>query len=65
MVKSSFSYFLGYNDDNDDVNRPFCINLPQIIEYVKHFDSKKTMSFEVNDNRLLKGILKYGKKFAF
>ena len=64
MVKSSFSYFLGYNDD-DDVNRPFCINLPQIIGYVKHFDSKKTMSFKVNDNRLLKGILKYGKKFAF
>ena len=64
MVKSSFSYFLGYNDD-DDVNRPFCINLPQIIGYVKHFDSKKTMSFKVNDNRLLKGILKYGEKFAF
>ena len=64
MVKSSFSYFLGYNDD-DDVNRPFCINPPPIIGYVKYFDSKKTMSFKVNDNRLLKGILKYGEKFAF
>ena len=25
-----------------------------MIQYVKHFDSNKTMSFKVNDNRLLK-----------
>ena len=30
--------------------RPLCIKLPQIIGYVKHFDSNKTMSFKVSDN---------------
>ena len=36
-----------------------------MIGYVKHFDSNKTMSFKVNDNRLLKSILKYEEKLAF
>ena len=31
--KSSFKYFLGYNDDY--VIRPLCIKLPQMIGYVK------------------------------
>ena len=39
--KSSFEYFLGYNDD--DVIRPLSIKLPQMIGYVKHFDSNKTI----------------------
>ena len=51
--KSSFKYFLRHNDD-DDVIRPLCIKLLQMIGYVMHFDSNKTMSFKVNDNRLLK-----------
>ena len=50
--KNSLKYFIGYNDD--DVIRPLCIILPQIIGYVKHFDSNKTMSFKVSDNKLLK-----------
>ena len=29
-----------------------------MIGYVKHFDSNKTMSFKVNDNRLLKKYTK-------
>ena len=37
-----------------DVVRPLCIKLPQMIGYVKHFDSNKTMSFKVGDNKLLK-----------
>ena len=48
--KGSFKYFLGYNDD--DAIRPLCIKLPQMIVYVKHFDSNKTISFKVNDDRL-------------
>ena len=32
-----------------------------MIDYVKCFDSNKTMSFKVTDNNLLKSILKYGK----
>ena len=54
--KSSFKYILGYN--NDDVIKPLCIKLPQMIGYIKHFDSNKTMLFKVNDNRLLKQYTK-------
>ena len=51
-TKNSLKYFIGYNDD--DAIRPLCIKLPQMIGYVKNFDSSKTMSFKVNDNKLLK-----------
>ena len=54
--KSSFKYILGYNDD--DVIKPLCIKLPQMIGYIKHFDSNKAMLFKVNDNRLLKQYTK-------
>ena len=53
--KNSFKYFLGYNDD---AIRPLCIKVLQMIGYVTHFDSNKTMSFKVNDNRLLKKYTK-------
>ena len=49
-TKNSLKYFIGYNDG--DVIRPLCILLPQMIGYVKHFDSNKTMSFKVSDNKL-------------
>ena len=51
-TKNSLKYFIGYNDD--DAIRPLCIKLPQMIGYVKNFDSCKTMSFKVNDKKLLK-----------
>ena len=35
-----------------------------MIGYVKHFDSNKTISLKVNDNKLLKGTKKYGKKLV-
>ena len=54
--KNSFKCYIGYNNDN--VITPLCIKLPQMIGYVKHFDSNKTMSFKVIDNKLLK---KYNK----
>ena len=57
-TKNSLKYFIGYNDG--DVIRPLCILLPQMTGYVKHFDSNKTMSFKVSDNKLLK---KYSKKW--
>ena len=53
-TKNSFKYFIGYNDNN--VIRPLCIKLPQMIGYVKSFDSNKTMSFKVDDNELLKKV---------
>ena len=55
-TKKSSKYFVGYNDD--DVSKPLFIKLPEVIGYVKHFDSNKTMSFKVIDNELLK---KYNK----
>ena len=54
--KKMLKYFIGYNDD--DVVRPLFIKLPQMIGYVKHFDSTKTMSFKVSDNKLLKKYTK-------
>ena len=50
--KNSFKYLIGYNDN--DVIRPLCIKLPQMIKYVKCFESYKTVSFKINDNKLLK-----------
>ena len=55
-TKNSLKYFIEYNDG--DVIRPLCIIIPQMIGYVKHFDSNKTKSFKVSDNKLLK---KYNK----
>ena len=50
--KKSLKYFIRYNDD--DLIRPLCIKLPQMVGYVKHFDSNKKMSFKNSDNKLLK-----------
>ena len=38
--KSSFKYYIGYNDH--DYIGPLCIDLPQMIGYIKCFDSNKT-----------------------
>ena len=57
VKKNSFKYYIGYND-GDDCIRPLSIKLPQMIGYVKHFDSNKTMSFKVIDNELLKNYNK-------
>ena len=57
--KSAFKHFMRYN--NNDVIRPPCIKLPQMIGYVKCFDSNKTMSFKAINNRLLKKYTKIRK----
>ena len=51
-TKNSLKYFIGYNDG--DAIKPLCLILLQTIGYVKRFDSNKTMSFKVSDNKLLK-----------
>ena len=61
-TENSLKYFIGYNDD--DVIRPICIKLPQMIGYVKCFDSNKTMSFKVIDNKLLKKYNKIWEKIS-
>ena len=45
-------YFFGYID-NDSI-RPLCIILPQMIGYVKCFESNNTMFFHINENKSLK-----------
>ena len=57
-TKNSLKYFIDYNNDN--VIRSLCIKLPQMIGYVKHFDSNKTMSFKLSDDdeKLLKKYTK-------
>ena len=61
-TKNSPKYFIGYNDD--DIIRPLCIKLPQMIGYVKHFDSTKLISFKVGDNKLLKKYSKIWEKIS-
>ena len=61
-AKNSLKYFIGYNDD--DVTRPLCIKLPQVIGYVKHFEINKTISFNASDNKLLKKYHKIWEKLA-
>ena len=60
--ESSFKYFIGYNDN--DTIRSLCIKLPQMIGYVRHFDSNKAMSFQVIDNKLLKKYTKIWKRVS-
>ena len=51
-TKSSFKHFVGYNDD--DVIRPLCIKLSQMVGYVRKFEGNTTMSFKISDKPLLK-----------
>ena len=58
-INKWFKYFIGYNDD---VIRPLGIMLPQMIGCVKCFESNKTMSFKISDNKLLKKYIQIWKK---
>ena len=58
--KTSFKYFIGYNDN--DVIRPLCMKLPQMTGYVRKFEGNTTMSFKINDNKLLKKYNQIWKK---
>ena len=49
---NSFKYFIGYDDN--DVIRPLCIKLSQMIGYVRKIEGNTTMSFKINDSKLLK-----------
>ena len=62
MVINSFKYFIEYKDH--DYFGILCIKLPQRIGYVKPFNNNKTISLNVNNNMLLKSILKYRKESA-
>ena len=59
-AKKSFKYFTEHDDN--DVIRQLCVKLPQMIGYVKCFDSNKTMPFKVSDKKLLKKYTKIWRK---
>ena len=56
----SIKYFIEYNDI-DDI-RPLCITVPQMVRYVKCLNANKTMSFKINDIKLLKRYTEIWKK---
>ena len=60
VTKKSRKYFIRHNDN--DVIRPLCIRLPQMIGYVKNFEGSTTMSFKINKKHLLKIVMKYEKE---
>ena len=59
-TKNSFKYFTGYNYDG--AIKPLCIKLPQMIWYVRKFEGNTTMSFKINDSKLLKKYNQIWKK---
>ena len=61
-INKAFKYFIGYNDN--DVIRPPCLRLSQMIGYIEKFkDKKTTMSLKVNDKQLFKNYNKIWKEF--
>ena len=58
--KKSIKYFIEYNKTT--IIRPLCIKLPQMIGYIKCFDSNKAMFFKVIDNKLLRKYTQICKK---
>ena len=50
-TKSSFKYFIGYNDN--DIIRPLCIKLLKMTGYARKFNENVTMFFKVNDKQLM------------
>ena len=47
-----FKYFIGYKED--EIVKPLCIILPQIIGYIKYFEyGGKSMSFVIKDDNVL------------
>ena len=50
-------YFIGYIDE-DDIIKPLCLKLPEMIGYSKVFDDSMTMSLRVDDSILFKKYCK-------
>ena len=60
-TNKSIKYFIRYNDG---AIRPLCIKLPQMIGYVKYFDSNKTLLIKVTDKNLSKNYTKIWEKVS-
>ena len=55
-TKNSFKYFIGYNDNDNDVIRLLCIKLPQMTGYGRKFEGNATMSFKNSDKQFFKKV---------
>ena len=55
-TKNALKYFIGYGDN--DVIRPLCLRLQQMIGYAKKFNENAAMSFKANNKQLLKNYNK-------
>ena len=62
-TKKSLKFFIGYNDE-EDVIRPLCLKLPQMIGYLKKFDDNMTMSLRVDGSKLFKKYCKIWKTYC-
>ena len=61
--KNSLKYFIGYNDD--DVIRPICTKLPQMIGYVKHLkNNNDNDSSRISDKKPLTNYNKIWQKIS-
>ena len=56
-TKNLLKYFIGYTDE-DNVIRPLCLKLSQMIGYLKEFDDSMTMSLRVDNGKLFKKYCK-------
>ena len=52
LYRKCSKYFIGYKNNEDVI--PVCVLLPRMRGYLKCFDDAKTMSFLVNNKKLLK-----------
>ena len=59
-TKNSFKYFIRYNDN--DIIRPLCVRLSQMIGYVRKSDGNTTIFFKINDKQLSKKYNQIWKK---
>ena len=61
-TKNSFTYFIGYNDNN--VIRLLFVKLPQMTDHARKFGENATISFRVNNKKLLMNYNKIWEKVA-
>ena len=57
-TKNSLKYFIGYNDNDNDVIRLLCIRLPQMTGYVRTLEANTTMSFNDSDRLAINNFQK-------
>ena len=55
---TTYKYFCGYI--NNDVIKPLCVIIPQMIVYIKYFDNGGKLSLLQMIKKFMRNIMKYG-----